>query len=227
MKDQVIYEIEGLSFRYRNGDFKLNVEEMRVEKEGITGIVGPSGSGKTTLLLNLAFLLVGRWRRFEFEGRRVELEDLRSLRRRVTYVPQNPILFTGTAKSNILYPLKLRGIRGKEAKRRVEEVAEALDISEILGNKSHELSGGEAQRVCLARALVFSPDVILLDEPTANLDADNALRIEEMLRDISSRTKLILVSHNQEQVNRLCDKVYRLEGGRIVESYISSEAATI
>ncbi|MCD6505900.1 ATP-binding cassette domain-containing protein [Candidatus Poribacteria bacterium] len=115
---RVIYEIEGLSFRYRNGDFSLNIEEMIIEEDGITGIVGPSGSGKTTLLLNLAFLLVGRWREFKFEGHRVELENLRSPRRRVTYVPQNPVLFTGTAESNILYPLKLRGIGGREARHR-------------------------------------------------------------------------------------------------------------
>ncbi len=210
-----IYRLKDLTFSYETGSFTLSVDELSIEQNGITGIAGPSGSGKTTLLLNLAFLLVGQWTTFEFEGRPVDRKRLILLRNRVTYVPQNPILFSGTVESNLLYPLKLRNVKDREARGLVRDVAEIVDIENILESRSHQVSGGEAQRVCLARALVFEPDVILLDEPTANLDEENVNNIEKALKAVSERTKLILVSHDMEQVRRLCANLSILRHGKL------------
>lgn len=211
----MIYEIEKLKFKYDSGDFKLNVNKLYIEKDEITGFVGTSGSGKTTLLLNLAFLLIGKWKVFKFEDSPLEVENLKSYRKKVTYVPQNPVLFSGTVESNIFYPLKLRKVRKEEAKGKIENVAEMLGIKHILKSRSQEISGGEAQRVCLARAFIFEPDVILLDEPTSNLDDKNKAKIESFLNDISERTKIIMVSHDLSQVRRLCKEIYRVEEGEI------------
>ncbi|MDP7422427.1 MAG: ATP-binding cassette domain-containing protein [bacterium] len=211
----LIYQLENLTFSYEEGSFTLSVDELAIKHDGITGIAGPSGSGKTTLLLNLAFLLVGQWKEFQFEGRPVDRKRLILLRNRVTYVPQNPILFSGTVESNLLYPLSLRGIKKTEALGLVNEVAEIVGINSLLTNRSHQVSGGEAQRVCLARALVFEPDVILLDEPTANLDEENVKKIEEVLKAVSARAKLIMVSHDMEQVRRLCSNLNILRHGKL------------
>ena len=211
----LIYQLENLTFSYEEGSFTLSVDELAIKHDGITGIAGPSGSGKTTLLLNLAFLLVGQWKRFQFEGRPVDRKRLILLRNRVTYVPQNPILFSGTVESNLLYPLNLRGIKKTEARGLVNDVAEIVGIHSLLTNRSHQVSGGEAQRVCLARALVFEPDVILLDEPTANLDEENVKKIEDALKVVSARAKLIMVSHDMEQVRRLCSNLNILRHGKL------------
>lgn len=214
----MIYEIEKFNFRYENGNFGLGIDELKIGEEPITGFVGPSGSGKTTLLLILSFLLIGRWEVFKFNGLSVKIQNLKSYRKKVTYVPQHPILFSGTVESNIFYPLKLRKVKKKHAREKIKDVADMLGIKSILGNRIHEISGGEAQRVCLARALIFQPDVILLDEPTTNLDDENKLKIENCLKSIYLKTKVIMVSHDLDQVERLCRQVFRVERGKIVQN---------
>lgn len=214
----MIYEIEKLNFKYESGYFRLKTDELKIGKDGITGFVGPSGSGKTTLLLNLSFLLMGRWKIFRFKGAPLEPQNFKSCRKEVTYVPQNPVLFSGTVESNIFYQLKLRKVKKEHAKDKIEKVAEMLGIKHILLNRSQKISGGEAQRVCLARALIFKPDVVLMDEPTSNLDDDNKEKIENSLKGISEKTKVIIVSHDISQVQRLCRQVYKVERGRVFET---------
>jgi len=211
----MIYEIEKLIFRYKSGDFRLEIDELQIKGDKITGFFGPSGSGKTTLLLILSFLLIGKWKIFKFNDKSIEISKLKTYRKKVTYVPQHPVLFSGTVESNIFYPLKLRKVKKEKAKEKINEAADMLGIKNILKSRSHEISGGEAQRACLARAMVFRPEVVLLDEPTSNLDDKNKEKIENFLKTTSLDTKIIIVSHDLKQIERLCEQVYKVEKGNI------------
>jgi len=213
----MIYEIEELCFSY-DARFSLKIPHLEIPREGITGIVGPSGSGKSTLLMNLAFLQKGSWKSFKFCGKEVKPEDLKSLRRIVTYVSQHPILFSTTIKENLSYPLKLRRIPKDVVEKSVYKISRLLQIEHVLNSRPWEISGGEAQRVCIGRALIFKPKVVLLDEPTSNLDEENESIIEKILRDISTDTKLIIVSHNKHQIRRLCDTHFVMKNGMLLQN---------
>jgi tungstate transport system ATP-binding protein len=209
----MLYEIDDLSFSY-DSKFTLYIEKFEIEN-GIVGITGPSGSGKTTFLLNLAFLYTGRWKIFRFMGEDVSNEGLQRLRKIVTYVPQHPVLFRKSVFDNIAYPLKIRQLSDEQIKKKVCKIAEQLFIQDILEKKAWQISGGQAKRVCIARGFVFEPKVVLLDEPTSDLDDTNKQMVENFVLKTSEKTNIIVVSHDKEQLSRLCERVFFLENGRL------------
>ncbi len=212
----MIYTVEHLTFSY-DGRFTLFVEKFEM-KEKCIGIVGPSGSGKTTLLLNLAFLLKGHWKTFKFLQQDVCETNFQQLRRFVTYVSQHPILLKRSVFENIQYPLVLRNFPKDEMKRRIESIAKLFDLEDLLDKKPWQLSGGQAKRVCLARAFVFEPKVILLDEPTSDLDEKSREILDESLKIFSTSCHFIIVSHETDWLFRTCEKVYSLKNGIFEES---------
>ena len=139
------------------------------------------------------------------------------LRRRVTTVFQRPILLNRSVYANVRYGLRLRGEH--DAARQVEDALDQVGLAGLAHQRARTLSGGEAQRVALARAMVLRPDVLLLDEPTANLDPYNVGLIEEIVRTLNERegTTIVLVTHNVFQARRLAHRVGLLLEGRIVE----------
>lgn len=211
----MVYGIRNLYFKYPKESFSINISDFVVKENGITGIFGKSGSGKTTFLINLAFLYRGIWEDFLFFDKKIESSNFDEKRREATYVAQNPVLFKTSVFSNMAYGMKIRRYKKEEVKERVEVISKKLDIGNLLSQKASTVSGGEAQRVCLGRALLCNPKVILLDEPTSNLDRYNKERIEDILKILSEETKLILVSHETEQINRLCKEIFEMEEGKI------------
>lgn len=209
----MVYEIKELSFSY-DSKFTLFVEDFKVN-ERIVGITGPSGAGKTTFLLNLAFLYTGKWRLFKFMERHVTKQSVDELRKIVTYVPQHPVVFRKTVFENIAYPLKIRGFSKEELRKRVYEIAERLKIEDLLNKKAWQISGGQAKRVSLARGFVFQPKVVLLDEPTSDLDEKSEKLIEQFILEYSMANHVVIVSHDREQLSRLCDKIFFIEDGKI------------
>jgi tungstate transport system ATP-binding protein len=197
----------------------LTVDHLKIRRGEILGIVGPSGAGKSTLLRLLNFLeapTTGRIRFLDVEFSIDQQMPLR-LRRRVTTVFQRPILLNRTVEANVAYGLKLRSQRAVAEK--VEEALEEVGLTDLARQRARTLSDGEAQRVALARAMVLSPDVLLLDEPTANLDPYNVGMIEEIVQE-SNRgqgTTLVLVTHNVFQAKRLAHRVALMLEGNIVE----------
>ncbi|WP_245568625.1 ABC transporter ATP-binding protein [Nocardia concava] len=175
-----------------------------------TAVVGPSGAGKTTLLR-----LLNRFG--EPDTGRVLLDDtplveldVLELRRRVGLVPQRPVLLTDTVGEDVRV--------GREVSAdRVEELLAAVGLPrEFAARRCAELSGGEAQRVCLARALAVQPEVLLLDEPTSALDGASALAIAELIRGhVGSGGSVVLVSHDPGFVAEVSDEVWTLTGGRL------------
>jgi len=213
-----IYQLRCVTKAY-NGRRVLQVNHLDISRGEIFALVGPSGAGKSTLLRLLNFLeppTSGRIRFLEAEfgpNQPVPLE----LRRRVTTVFQRPILLGRNVWANVAYGLRLRGQR--DSALQVEMALEQVGLKALARQRARTLSGGEAQRVALARAMVIQPDVLLLDEPTANLDPYNVGLIEDIVREHNRErgTSIVLVTHNVFQAKRLAHRVALLLEGQIIE----------
>lgn len=198
----------------------LDIEELLIEDGALCGIIGPNGAGKSTLLNIIAGLIRPSGCSLLYGGDREPSAPYGNM----TMVFQTPYLIRSTVEKNIAYPLKLRGWGDAQIGERVRELAGELGLSDFLRQKSWKLSGGETQKVALARALSFRPGLLLLDEPTANVDPSTTAEIERMLRKINERegTTVLLITHNLVQARRVCDEVLFMNQGKVVE-YGASE----
>jgi tungstate transport system ATP-binding protein len=194
----------------------LDVSSLDVEQGAIVGITGPNGSGKTTLLRILAFLDRPARGEVLFAGR-PSLGREGALRRDVTLLVQNPYLLRRSVRANVAYGLKVRGVRDIRNRTDRALVAVGLDPGRFADRSRHELSGGEAQRVALASRLAFEPKVLLLDEPTASLDAESADRVRQAVRDARDRlgATLVVVSHDIRWLKEISDRVLTMENGSL------------
>jgi tungstate transport system ATP-binding protein len=143
----------------------------------------------------------------------------------MTLVFQRPYLIRSTVFENIAYPLRIRDIEEKEISHRVDELIDSFKIQSIRDQKAWTLSGGEAQKVALARALVFKPKILILDEPTSNIDPESIMLLEERILDYYQREKptILMVTHNIQQAKRLCNRIAFMNEGRIIDSGTPSD----
>jgi tungstate transport system ATP-binding protein len=197
----------------------LEVENLAIQPGEILALVGPSGAGKSTLLRLLNFLEPPTRGKITFHNHEFSADQEMSLelRRRVTMVFQRPMLLNRSIQANVSIGLELRGIT--HTKERVQAALEAVGLGPLANRKVYTLSGGEAQRVALARAIVIQPEVLLLDEPTANLDPYNVELIEKIVLYLNQQhhTTLVLVTHNVFQARRLAQRVAFLLEGKVIE----------
>jgi len=212
----MIYQLDSLRQIYA-GRTVLDIDRLEVREGEILALVGPSGAGKSTLLRLLNFLETPAAGRITFRGQpitngQVPLE----LRRQITTVFQRPVLQRASVEANAGYGLRLRGIKPDG---QVGSILERVGLAEFAQQSARSLSGGEMQRVALARALVIRPAVLLLDEPTANLDPYNVALIEEIIRGHNAEhgTTAILVTHNIFQARRLAHRTGLMLGGKLIE----------
>lgn len=214
-----VYMGEGLRVAYGRRTV-LRVDQLTVRAGDLLGIVGPSGAGKSTLLRILALLEPPNAGVLYFGGNSepVRWPPPLDVRRRVTMVFQRPLLLSDSVFRNVAYGLRARG--ADNVRPRVEQALEMVGLAHMAHAAAHTLSGGELQRVALARALVLEPEVLLLDEPTANLDPYNVSVIEEALSRLRhhNHTTIVLVTHNVFQARRLADRVMFLLDGECVET---------
>ena len=210
-----LYQLRGVTRAYGRRRV-VDVEALDVERGEILCLVGPSGSGKSTLLRLLNFLEPPTSGTILFDGQPVPLELPLALLRRVTTVFQRPILLNRSVRDNVAYGLRLRGL---SLDGRVDEALDRVGLTAFAHQPAHKLSGGELQRAALARALVLDPEVLLLDEPTANLDPYNVGLIESIVRAQNRErgTTVVLVTHNVFQARRLASRAGLLLEGKIVE----------
>ena len=212
-----LYQIHQLDKKY-NEQTVLNIEQLNVYQGEVLAIIGPSGSGKSTLLRILNFLEPQTRGKVHYAGTAFtgEEEFPLPLRRQVCMVFQRPALLRTTVAKNVAYGLRLRGERNVSDK--VEDALERVGLSAFATRQARTLSAGEAQRVALARAMCLEPRVLLLDEPTSNLDPYNVQVIEHAVLDLNRRgATIILVTHNIFQARRLADRVGLLLAGQLVE----------
>jgi tungstate transport system ATP-binding protein len=215
-KGDVLYRLNEVRQEY-NGRTVLDVDQLEIHRGEILALVGPSGAGKSTLLRLLNFLEPPAMGEIRFDGVQISSGLPLQTRRRVTTVFQSPGLLKRTVRANISYGLKLRGLELPNGL--VEKWLERMGMAGFGDYAAGKLSAGEAQRVALARALVTQPDVLLLDEPTANLDPYNVGIIEEIVREANREqgTTIVLVTHNVFQARRVADQTALLMEGRLGE----------
>ena len=211
----MVYQIECLQHAYA-GRTVLDIGRLEVNAGEVLALVGPSGAGKSTLLRLLNFLETPTAGTILYQGKAITGHVPLEIRRQVTMVFQRPALRRATVRENVAYGLRLRGISLDGA---VDEMMERLGLLPFARQPAHTLSGGEMQRVAVARALLVKPRVLLLDEPTANLDPYNVGLIEEIIRaDNAARgTTIILATHNIFQARRLAQRTGLLLSGKLVE----------
>jgi tungstate transport system ATP-binding protein len=213
-----LYQLEKVVHGY-GGRPVLRLDHLHIAPGEVLCLVGPTGAGKSTLLRLLAAVEKADSGRLQLGTYRLDAaEPPLDVRRRLTLVFQRPLLLSGSVRSNVAYGLRLRG-RGRSAPQ-VDALLERLKLAALASRPARALSGGEAQLVALARALILEPDVLLLDEPTAHLDPARVALVEEAVRDLHRRrgTTIIWATHNLFQARRLAQRVALLLDGRLVEA---------
>lgn len=221
-----IFEISGLKKDF-DGKTVLYINDLKMEEGKINAIIGPSGAGKSTLLQILNGIESPSegtvvFDREEFKrGRKVDL----ATRRKMAMVFQKPVLFNTSVFENVACPLKLRKLPRKLIDEWVGEILKLVGLQDKSQQRALTLSGGEAQRIAVARSIVTQPKVLLLDEPTANLDPANVEVIEKLIEHARTvyKTTIIIVTHNMFQAKRLGDNVIFLLNGKVVETGPSSK----
>jgi len=204
---------------FKNFGEKVALKDVNLEvNEGeVLAILGYSGAGKTTLLKILSALDI------DFKGiylfKNIDAKkNPEKVRKRTTMVFQNPVMFKGTVFENVAYGLKVRGYDKRYIKEKVDEMLESLGILDLRDKNAKKLSGGEKQRVAVARALVLDLDVYIFDEPTSNLDIENIKVVESAIKELKRKGKtVIFTTHDLLQARRLSERVAYIEKGEIVE----------
>lgn len=214
-----IIEINDLLIQ-RNKRDALQVNELNIQKGETLAVVGPNGAGKSTLLLALARLLPVAKGSIRFQGKHQHQWSDLEYRRRIAFVFQDPLLMDMSVHDNIALGLKFRNVEKKETDERVIKWATAMGVENLLKRRAGQLSGGEAQRVSLARAFVLEPELLLMDEPFSAVDPQTR---EKLLEDLSrvlteSHRTTIFVTHNLREAGEFGDRVAVVIGGELKQA---------
>lgn len=210
-----------VSKQYGTGEFALSDLTLSIDKGEFVFLVGQSGSGKTTLLRLLIREMLptkGKITVNEIDIVTLPNSKIPHLRRKIGVVFQDlKLLMDRTIFENILLPLEMSNVNHVEANKKVDEILVQVGIAEHKHKFPIQLSGGELQRVAIARALVFSPDILLADEPTGNLDTATSWEIVKLLQDINKTgTTVLMATHNTDIVESLAKRVISLENGKLM-----------
>ena len=204
----------------RGGAGVLDIPSFRIYEGEVLSLIGPNGSGKTTFLETVACLLKPVSGELKVRGARVGSDiSFLQYRRRLAMVFQEPLLFDTTVYNNVASGMKVRGFKGSQIRPLAMEQLERFGISHLAGRAARKLSGGEAQRTSLARAMATAPEVLLLDEPFASLDLPSRETLIGDLQDIlkSTRTTTVLATHDRTEALRLSHRIGVMREGRIIQ----------
>jgi len=219
-----LFTIENLSQVFDNR-LVLNIPRLSFEEKKIHAITGPNGSGKTTLCNILGLLLKPTTGKICYQGEMVYENGgmPERLRKKITMVHQSPFLFHTTVGKNLAYGLKVRNYPRSQRNQKVEAFLKLMGIEHLRHQQGTRLSGGETQRVAVARALAIDPEVLILDEFTANVDRNYVKIIEGIIQDVfrEKNITIFLVTHDEHQACRIAHTVTHLIDGELQEySYI-------
>lgn len=217
-------------FQKRDGRDILKRINIRIDRGKILALIGPTGAGKTTLLRVIDMLDKPSAGHIIFDGVDVTTSDKARLaaRRRMAFVLQKPVVFNNSVYDNVACGLKWHGVDRQQTREKVDGILEMVGLADYRKRYARTLSGGEVQRVAIARALVTGPEVLLLDEPTANLDPISASKIEDIIWKVIKRDTItvIMATHDMSQGQRLADRISVLVDGEIVQSGGAREVFT-
>ena len=214
-------KVKNLKKKYNNKTV-LDIDYLGFQESKIYAIVGPNGSGKTTLLNILNLLVKPDKGQIFFRDQEIinnSNSKILEIRRKMTLVDQDPFLFQSTVYSNVAYGLKVRSLSSIVQQNRIKNALEMVGLPGFENRKVDQLSGGEAQRVVIARALVIEPEILFLDEPTASIDQKNIAKVEKIIAKIRRelRTTVIFTTHDLSQAYRLADEVISLLDGKMIK----------
>jgi tungstate transport system ATP-binding protein len=213
-----VAELKDVTKAYGN---KIVVDAVNLQiREGeILALLGPNGSGKTTILKILAFIENPTGGEVKFQGKAVNFKNTEKERLQSTLVFQKTMLFGTSVYNNIAYGLKLRKVLRETRDREVKKALEIVKLKGFEKRPVRKLSGGEQQRVAIARALVLKTKLLLLDEPTANLDPKNAGILEEVIDTVNreNKTTIVMATHNMFQAKKLPHRIALMDEGKITE----------
>ncbi len=211
------YTISQLEHGY-GGVPVLKLDPCAINQGSVHALIGPNGTGKSTLLNLLAFLTMPDHGQISFCDEQVNVKLLPDLRKCVGYVQQNPYLFNLTVLDNIQLGLKLRGVKKQLRHLRAMDIIEQFNLGALTNKRAHELSGGEVQKVAIARILILEPDILILDEPFTFLDRDFSLILENIITKIrEERAQTLIFSiHDYLRAQRLADHVWTLANKKLV-----------
>jgi len=214
----VIIEANNITL-YRGKNKVLDVERFILKKGGVTALIGSNGAGKSTLLQVLALLQRPATGELFICGEKVRPDNKLRLRRKMAVAFQEPLLLDTTVYNNVASGLQIRGCKKKETDRRVREWLEKLGIAALAHRSARSLSGGESQRVSLARAFALDPEVLFLDEPFSALDYPTRKSLIAELSDILKATGIstLFVTHDRNEIPLLADMVAVIKKGRIIQ----------
>lgn len=195
----------------------LNNINLKIQEKRVTCLIGPNGAGKTTLLRILNLLEKPTRGKIYYDGKDYDEVERLALQRRMVLLAQEPVMFNTSVFNNVAYGLKMR--KKKDIKEKVKRVLEMVSLSGMEDRSALTLSGGEAQRVALARVLIFDPEVIFLDEPTHNLDPISKKIVEDLIFHLKSESQktMVLSTHDLSLAERFAHQAYFLKKGKIVE----------
>lgn len=220
MGNGVLLELQGIRKTYNRE--VLHVDHLVFKKGLIYGIIGPSGAGKSTLLRIINLLTPPCEGSYRYEGSPLprNMKKLLDLQRKMSFVFQKNVLFKDSVWNNVAFGLKARGYSKSEINERVSSLLDQVGLAALSRRRADTLSGGEAQRVAIARAVAFEPELLLLDEPTANLDPLNVELIEKMICAMNreSSITMVMVTHNGFQARRIANEVIFINEGKVVET---------
>jgi len=202
-------------YRARDGRVVIKQLDLKVRERQVLAVIGPNGSGKTTLLRMMAFLDKPTDGEIHYKGEKVDNSSAKVIRGKVTMVFQRAVNFNKTVYKNVAYGPELK-MSKDEIERRVVQALDLVGMKKFADRRSKKLSGGEQQRVAIARALVLEPELLLLDEPTANLDPKNTVEIERIIREIKKKTTVVIATNNPFQASRLSDRVVCLLNSHLI-----------
>ncbi len=207
-------------FTLKNVKYKniIDIHNLNIDNKELTCIVGSSGSGKSTLLRLLNKMISCDSGNIFYKGFNIDDIDTITLRRKVIMVPQTPIIFDGNIKHNLLIGLKFSD-KQEEHDDKLYSVLKIVHLNKNLNDDCCTLSGGEQQRLCIARAILIEPEVFLLDEPTSALDKNTESIIMKNLIDYAKQNNktLILVTHSKNIANNYADSIITISNGQISE----------
>ncbi len=216
--DAKILKLSCIEKKY-DGGFRLCIDELYLEKNKILSIIGPNGSGKSTLIKLINLLEKPDRGKIYFDGTEITngKVDRAKIRKKMAVVFQEPLLFNSSVYSNIIMGLKIRKIKPSTARDRIDYFVSKLKIGDLLDRGTKNLSGGEKQRISLARALVLDPELLLVDEPLANIDQrsreDLRHDLFEVIKDFGK--SIVYVTHDRNEAMILADDIAVMNNGRV------------
>ena len=216
-----LIKVMGLNHRYGERVILQNIN-LSVDRGKVFALIGPTGAGKTTLLRIIDLLEVPGVGEIYFDGKCIPRSGKQRLeiRRRMSFIHQKPQVFNLSVYDNVACGLRWRGEGKNKIAGKVDHILEMVGLEGYKNRNARTLSGGEAQRVALARSLVLEPEVLLLDEPTANLDPVSTAKIEQLISYVARQrnTTMIMATHDMSQGQQLADRIGVLLDGRLIQT---------